>query len=56
VTAARAGAGRRSLAAMCAEIRARTAKPDPDGDSEKHLDRGVSFGTTFEGPGSCTAT
>jgi hypothetical protein len=45
------GGGLRSLAAMCAELRARTAKPDPDGDSDKHLDRGVSFGTAFEGAG-----
>jgi Domain of unknown function (DUF222) len=51
VTAARAGVGLRSLAAMCAEIRARTAKPDPDDDNDKHLDRGVSFDTTFEGAG-----
>src|SRR6202167_335452 len=40
ITAARAGADLRSLAAICAEIRARTAEPDPD-DNTDHLDRGV---------------
>ena len=51
VTAARAGADLRALAAICAEIRYRTAQPDPDDDNDKHLDRGVSFDTTFEGAG-----
>ncbi|HEV2252098.1 MAG TPA: hypothetical protein VGS06_02780, partial [Streptosporangiaceae bacterium] len=34
VGAARAGADLRSLAAICAEIRALTARPDPDGDND----------------------
>jgi hypothetical protein len=51
VTAARAGADLRALAAICAEIRQRTAQPDPDDDNDKHLERGVSFDTTFEGAG-----
>jgi hypothetical protein len=50
VTAARAGADLRSLAAICAEIRARTARPDPDGD-DPGLDRAVSLHTTFGGAG-----
>ena len=48
--AAQAGAGLRDLAAMCAEIRARTAGPDPDGN-DPGLDRGLSLATTFEGAG-----
>jgi hypothetical protein len=51
VAAARAGADLRALAAICAEIRYRTAPPDPDDDQDKYLDRGVSFDTTFEGAG-----
>ncbi|HMD23360.1 MAG TPA: DUF222 domain-containing protein, partial [Streptosporangiaceae bacterium] len=51
VGAARGGVGLRGLAAICAEIRARTARPDPDDDNDKHLDRGVSLATTFEGAG-----
>jgi hypothetical protein len=51
VTAARAGADLRALAAMCAEIRYRTAPPDPDDDQDKDLDRGLSFDTTFDGAG-----
>ena len=51
VAAARAGADLRALAAICAEIRYRTAQPDRDDDNDKHLDRGVSFGTTFDGAG-----
>ena len=51
VGAARAGAGLRSLAAICAEIRACTAQPDPNGDDDPRLDRGVSLDTTFEGAG-----
>jgi Domain of unknown function (DUF222) len=51
VAAARAGADLRALAAICAEIRYRTAPPDPDDDQDKHLDRGVSFDTTFDGAG-----
>jgi hypothetical protein len=51
VAAARAGADLRALAAICAEIRYRTAPPDPDDEQDKRLDRGVSFDTTFEGAG-----
>jgi hypothetical protein len=51
VAAARAGADLRSLAAICAEIRYRTAPPDPDDAQDKHLDRGVSLDTTFDGAG-----
>ena len=51
VAAARAGADLRSLAAICAEIRYRTAQPDPDDEKDKDLDRGVSFDTTFDGAG-----
>jgi Domain of unknown function (DUF222) len=51
VAAARAGADLRALAAICAEIRYRTAPPDPDDDRDQHLDRWVSFDTTFEGAG-----
>jgi Domain of unknown function (DUF222) len=50
VAAARAGVGLRGLAAMCAEILARTAGPDPDGN-DPGLDRGLSLATTFEGAG-----
>jgi hypothetical protein len=51
VAAARAGADLRALAAICAEIRSRTAPPDPDDDDDAHLDWGVSFDTTFDGAG-----
>ena len=51
VAAARAGADLRSLAAICAEIRCRTAEPDPDDENDKHLDRAVSFDTTLDGAG-----
>ena len=51
VAAARAGADLRALAAICAEIRYRTAPPDPEDEDDRHLDRGVSFDTTFEGAG-----
>ena len=51
VAAARAGVDLRGLAAICAEIRACTARPDPDDDNDKHLDRGVSLDTTFDGAG-----
>ena len=50
VAAARAGVDLRGLAAICAEIRARTAEADPDGN-DPHLDRGVSLDTTFDGAG-----
>jgi Domain of unknown function (DUF222) len=49
VAAARAGAGLRELAAICAEIRYRTAPPDPDQDPR--LDRGLSLDTTIDGAG-----
>jgi len=51
VAAARAGADLRALAAICAEIRYRTAQPDPDDENDKHRDRGVSFDTTIDGAG-----
>jgi hypothetical protein len=51
VAAARAGADLRALAAICAEIRYRTAPPDPEDEDDRHLDRAVSFDTTFEGAG-----
>ena len=51
VAAARAGTDLRGLAAICAEIRARTARPDPDDDDDPGLDRGVSLDTTFGGAG-----
>jgi hypothetical protein len=50
VNAARAGADMRGLAALCAEIRARTASADPD-DPDPGLDRGVSLDTTIDGAG-----
>ena len=51
VAAARAGADLRSLAAICAEIRARTAQPDPNDDGDPGPDRGVSLDTTLDGAG-----
>src|SRR5580692_2073162 len=51
VAAARAGVDLRGLAAICAQIRARTAQPDPDDDNDPGLDRGLSLDTTFEGAG-----
>jgi len=51
VAAARAGADLRTLAQICAEIRYRTAPPDPHDDNDKHLDRGLSLETTFDGAG-----
>jgi hypothetical protein len=51
VAAARAGAGLRSLAQICGEIRSRTAPPDPDGKKDPSLDRALSLDTTFEGAG-----
>ncbi len=51
VAAARAGADLRALAAICAEIRYRTAPPDPDDPDDRHLDRGVSLDTTIDGAG-----
>jgi hypothetical protein len=49
VAAARAGAGLRELAAICAEIRYRTALPDPDTDPR--LDRALFVDTTIDGAG-----
>ena len=53
VTAARAGVGLPSLAALCAEIRERTAPPDPGGDpdDDPRLDRSVVLDTTIDGVG-----
>jgi len=51
VAAARAGADLRALAAICGEIRARTARPDPDDPGDPHLDRGLSLETTIDGAG-----
>jgi hypothetical protein len=51
VAAARAGADLRSLAAICAEIRHRTAPPDPDSGNDAHLDRGLCLDTTLDGAG-----
>src|SRR5580693_8873608 len=51
VAAARAGVNLRGLAAICAEIRARTAEADPDDDPNPGLDRGVSLATTLDGAG-----
>jgi hypothetical protein len=50
VAAARAGADLRALAAIYAEIRARTAQPDPDGP-DPDLDRALSLETTMDGAG-----
>jgi hypothetical protein len=47
----RAGADLRALAEICAEIRYRTAPPDPQDENGKRLDRGLSLETTFEGAG-----
>jgi Domain of unknown function (DUF222) len=51
VAAARAGAGLRELAAICAEIRYRTAPPDPDDQNDRHLDRALFLDTTLDGAG-----
>jgi len=51
VAAARAGAGLRELAAICAEIRYRTAPPDPDDNDDRHLDRALFLDTTIDGAG-----
>ena len=50
VGAARGGADLRGLAAICAEIRALTARPDPDG-RDPGLDRGLTLDTTLDGAG-----
>ena len=51
IAAARVGAGLRELAAICAEIRYRTAPPDPDRDNDRHLDRALFVDTTIDGVG-----
>jgi hypothetical protein len=51
IAAARAGADLRALAAICAEIRARTAQPDPDDPDDRHLDRALRLHTTTDGAG-----
>jgi Domain of unknown function (DUF222) len=51
IAAARAGANLRALAAICAEIRYRTAPPDPDDQNDQHLDRTVFLDTTIDGAG-----
>jgi hypothetical protein len=51
IAAARAGADLRALAAICAEVRSRTARSDPDDQNDQHLDRGVSLDTTIDGAG-----
>jgi hypothetical protein len=53
LAAAQAGVDLRGLAAICAEIRERTAGPDPDGDpdDDPRLDRSVSVDTTMDGVG-----
>ena len=51
IAAARAGANLRSLAAICAEIKYRTAPPDPDDQNDRHLDRTVFLDTTIDGAG-----
>jgi len=51
IAAARAGANLRALAEICAEIRYRTAPPDPDDAKDKLLDRALFLETTFEGAG-----
>jgi hypothetical protein len=53
VVGAQAGLGLRDLAAICAEIRERTAGPDPDRDpgDDPRLDRAVSVDTTMDGAG-----
>ncbi len=53
VAAAQAGVDLRGLAAICAEIRERTARPDPDDDpdDDPRLDRSVSLDTTMDGVG-----
>jgi Domain of unknown function (DUF222) len=50
VAAARAGADLRALAQICAEIRSRTAPPDPDG-RDPALDRALFLDTTLDGAG-----
>jgi hypothetical protein len=51
IAAARAGADLRALAAICAEIRYRTAPPDPGDQDDQHLDRALFLDTTLDGAG-----
>ncbi len=51
VAASRAGADLRALAAICAEIRSRTAPPDPEDENDPRLDRALSLETTLDGAG-----
>jgi hypothetical protein len=51
LAAARAGAGLRSLAEICAEIKYRTAPPDSDDKKDPGLDRALFLDSTFEGAG-----
>jgi len=50
IAAARAGADLRALAQICAEIRSRTAPPDPD-NNDPDLDRALFLDTTLDGAG-----
>ena len=50
IAAAGAGADLRALAQICAEIRSRTAPPDPDGH-DPALDRALFLDTTLDGAG-----
>src|SRR5579862_6687825 len=50
IAAARRGADLRALAEICAEIRSRTAPPDPDGN-DPALDRALLLDTTLDGAG-----
>src|SRR5579862_4324457 len=50
IAAARRGADLRALAEICAEIRSRTAPPDPDGN-DPALDRALFLDTTLDGAG-----
>src|SRR5579862_9216966 len=50
IAAARRGADLRALAEICAEIRSRTAPPDPDG-GDPALDRALFLDTTLDGAG-----
>ena len=54
---AAAGMGLRDLAELAAEILARCRPDEPDEDPGKNFeDRSVEVQTTFQGPGSSTAT
>jgi hypothetical protein len=51
VGAAQAGVDLSALAAIYAELRNRTAPPDPDRERDPELDNGVSLDTTLDGTG-----